>query len=464
MRLRSRLVIAFAYILLAVIVALTIPLSINLANNAQLRLETETLLAAQTLAAHIGAENIGDPARLDAIAGAAPDAIERVVVVGLDGTVLYDSAERSVGVDFANGQRPEVDQALSGVPNAVVRYSETERRNLLVAAAPIVDEEQVGAIRLTRDFSEVDEARRDSVLGLAGIGLGALAAGVLIAFGLAGSLTEPIRALAATAKRLGSGELSARAGNVAGTAEVRDLADSFDEMADRLERTVQAQREFVANASHQLRTPLTGMRLRLENAAAAAPTEELRRQIEAAEQEVDRLSEIVDGLLLMAREMERGVPTRVNLGDAVRRALERWSDRARAAKSTLTASGSDVEAQAEPTDIDQILDNLLDNAMDYAPGAIEVGIGAEDGRTWLVVRDHGPGIPAQERRRVTERFYRGQGAPPGGSGLGLAIARDLAEKWGGTLEVDAAPGEGTRVEVRFHAAGPPSALRTEEPT
>jgi signal transduction histidine kinase len=461
MRLRTRLVIAFAYILLAVIVALTVPLSINLANNAQLRLETDTLLAAQTLGAYVGAENIDDPSRLADIAGAAPGTVERVVVVGLDGTVIYDSAERSVGADFANGQRPEVDGALRGIPNAVVRYSQTEGRNLLVAAAPIIDEQLVGAIRLTRDFSAVDDARRESVIGLVGIGIGALAAGILIAFGLAGSLTEPIRTLAGTARRLGAGELSARAGDVTGTAEVRDLAGSFDEMAERLERTVEAQRRFVANASHQLRTPLTGMKLRLENAAAAAPNEELRRQIEAAEQEVDRLSEIVDRLLVTAREIERGAPGHADLSDAARRAIERWGDRARATSSTLTVAGDAVEAQADPTDVDQILDNLLDNAMAYAPGAIEVRTGAHDGLTWLAVRDHGPGIPAHERPKVTERFHRGRGAPAGGSGLGLAIARELAEKWGGTLELEPAAGGGTRVEVRFGISAVPSPTSSE---
>jgi signal transduction histidine kinase len=449
LRLRSRLVLAFAYILLAVIVALTVPLAVNLARRDQARLETDTLLTAQTLGAYVGAENLDDVERLKVIAGSAPAGIERVVILGLDGVVIYDSAGKSVGANFANGLRPEVDQALRGSPNAEVRYSDTEKRNILVAAAPIIDEEQVGVIRLTRDFSEVDEARHQSVIGLTAIGLAALGAGILIAFGLAGSLTDPIQRLARTARRLGEGDLTARTGTVTGAAEVRDLAGTFDDMADRLERTVQAQREFVANASHQLRTPLTGMKLRLENAAADAPTEDLRRQIEAADREVDRLSEIVDRLLVMAREIEQGAPTHVDLAEAVHDAFDRWDERAGRRDSTLASAGPRVVAQANPTDVDQILDNLLDNALAYAPGAIEVETGLNDGRTWVAVRDHGPGIPQEERNRVVERFYRGQSSPPGGSGLGLAIARELAEKWGGSLEVTSPGDAGTRIVVRF---------------
>jgi signal transduction histidine kinase len=459
MRLRSRLVLAFAYILLAVIVALTVPLAVNLARRDQARLEADTLLTAQTLAAYVGAENLGDAERLDAIAGAAPPEIERVVIMDLDGIVLYDSADESLGANFANGRRPEVDEALRGTPNAEVRYSQTEGRNLLVAAAPVIDETQVGAIRLTRDFTEVDAARRRSVIGLTAIGIGALAAGILIAFGLAGSLTDPLRRLVRTTRTLGAGDLSARAGEVAGSVEVQELARSVDDMADRLERTVRAQREFVANASHQLRTPLTGMKLRIEAGLDDAPDGDLRRQLQAADREVDRLSEIVDRLLVMSREIEQGAPTTVDLADAVRRACDRWHGRAAQRDSTLTASGPDVAAQANPTDVDQILDNLIDNALAYAPGSIEIQTGRDARHATVSVRDHGPGIPMKERDYVLERFSRGRGSPPGGSGLGLAIARELAQKWGGTLEIGAPAGEGTSIEIRLRLA---SDLPTQE--
>ena len=103
--------------------------------------------------------------------------------------------------------------------------------------------------------------------------------------------------------------------------------------------------------------------------------------------------------------------------------------------------------------MDQILDNLLDNAMAHAPGPIGLTYGSTDGRAWVSVRDHGPGIPAEERARVTERFYRGQGAPSGGSGLGLAIARELVEKWAGTMTIADADGGGTMITASFPESG-----------
>ena len=145
----------------------------------------------------------------------------------------------------------------------------------MATAVPIQDEQRlVGAVRITRSVQQANDNVRNVTLGLAAIGIAALVAGMLLAFGLAGSLSRPLTRLAAAARRLGDGDLSARAGDVSGASEVEELGQSFDEMADRLERSAQAQREFVANASHQLRTPLTAMKLRLEGAIAEAPDEE----------------------------------------------------------------------------------------------------------------------------------------------------------------------------------------------
>ena len=248
------------------------------------------------------------------------------------------------------------------------------------------------------------------------------------------------------------GDLSARAGEVGGGTEVEELGHSFDEMADRLERPVQAQREFVANASHQLRTPLTAMKLRLEGAIADAPNDELKARLEAADREVDRLSGIVDRLLVMAREIEEGGPAQVDLREAMDRSVARWNERAGDRDSTVVSRGDGGSARVDPTDLDQILDNLLDNATAYAPGEVTIESGGLNGRLFVAVQDQGTGIASDDLARVTERFYRGRGAPSGGSGLGLAIARQLAEKWGGTLSVESIGGEGTRVEVRLDAA------------
>jgi signal transduction histidine kinase len=454
MSLRTRLVWSISYILLAVIVALAIPLAIRLSRRGTQELASDTLITAQTMGAYVGAENINNPDALARIAAAAPPEIDRVVVTDINGTVMYDSAGTSVGENFNNGLRPEITAALNGDPVAEVRYSNTLGHDNMYAAAPVIDERIVGSIRLTRNAQEVSDAARRTWIGLSLVGAAGLLAGVVLAFGLASSLSRPLQQLAEAAHDLGEGDLSVRVGDIGGSKEVYEVAGSFDEMAERLERTVSAQREFVANASHQLRTPLTGMKLRIESALDSTSDAELQRQLAAAEAETDRLSSIVDRLLVMARHIEEGAATRVELGAAVAQALTRWGERAARLASTLSVEGGSGAAHADPTDVDQIIDNLLDNAMAYAPGPIDISYGASDHRAWLRVRDHGPGISAEERERVTERFYRGAKVPAGGSGLGLAIARELAEKWAGMLTIEEADGGGAAITASFPEARP----------
>jgi two-component system, OmpR family, sensor kinase len=412
------------------------------------------LIQAQGIAAQIGVENIADAARLEQIVTqAAAQVGGRVIAVDDRGILVADSeGPGSLGTSYATSGRPEIGHALAGAPFSEIRDSIDLGHDIMATAVPVQDEQRlVGAVRITRSVQQANDNVRNVTLGLAAIGIAALVAGMLLAFGLAGSLSRPLTRLAAAARRLGEGDLSARAGDVSGASEVEELGQSFDEMADRLERSAQAQREFVANASHQLRTPLTAMKLRLEGAIADAPDEELRGRLEAADREVDRLSGIVGRLLVMAREIEEGISASVDLREAVDRAVIRWNERAGQRDSIVVAQGDGGSARVDPTDLDQILDNLLDNATEYAPGEVTIESGGSNGRVFVAVRDRGPGIAPQDLARVTERFYRGRGVPSGGSGLGLAIARQLVEKWGGTLDVQSEHGEGTRVEVRLDA-------------
>jgi two-component system, OmpR family, sensor kinase len=319
----------------------------------------------------------------------------------------------------------------------------------------VIDESDVvGAVRTSRSVAAVAENVGNATAAIVAVALGGLVAGLLLAAGLAGSLARPLTKLATVARRLGAGDLAARAGEVEGGDEVSDLAGSFDEMAGRLERTVQAQREFVANASHQLRTPLTGIKLRLEAAMAQAGDATVEAELLAADREVDRLSRIIERLLTMATQIEEGAVPRADVGEAVDRAVERWRERAERASSSLVGEGAGADAAADPQDLDQVLDVLIDNALVHAPGEVELVASSVGDRVRLSIRDHGQGIPPDERERVSERFFRGRGAPPGGSGLGLAIAGELAERWGGRLELRPAPGGGTVVEVWLPRAEP----------
>jgi signal transduction histidine kinase len=407
---------------------------------------------AQTIAAIVG-----DPATQrdlqSTVARLAQDArTGRVIVVNAQGLLVADSAGNGLlQQPYLTDGRPELGIALrQGVPGTRIGRSESlGGAEILAAAAPILvpgRSTPVGAVRLTEPTTQLRASIRRTLVGIAAIGIGGLVAGLAIAFVLAGSLSKPLHRLAGASKRLGAGDLSVRAGPHEGASEIREMAASFDEMAERLERLVQAQREFAGNASHQLRTPLTGLKLRLESAAAKAPPE-LRRDLEAAEREADRLAGIVSSLMTLARRIETGAAPEVDIADVVDRASARWRDRAAATGTEIRAVGSSATVAADPSDVGQILDNLIDNAIRYAPGNITIEFARDDECVRLAVEDRGPGIPADELDRVTERFYRGRSSPPGGSGLGLSVVRELAERWGGRVAVKRASSGGTRIEV-----------------
>jgi signal transduction histidine kinase len=268
-----------------------------------------------------------------------------------------------------------------------------------------------------------------------------LAAGAVIA----AQVVRPIRRLEQVARRVAQGDLSARA-EIQGSPEQRSLARSFNEMTSRIERLMHAQREFVADASHQLRTPLTGLRLRLEEARALQPDEGADDELDAAVVEVDRLSHTVDELLLLSRAGERRLAgTTVELDDLAASASERWraqaTDRGIALASRMEAPGHSVWAAR--TDAERALDCLVENALQYAPTGSTVELVTAPGR--IEVRDRGPGVGDDEGDAVFERFRRGRAgvAGPPGSGLGLAIARELSRGWSGEVTLENRQGGGT---------------------
>lgn len=438
---------------MVVVVALVVPLALNLQGRAEAELEARALAQAQSFSSALGGNIAPTPRLRLAAAQAATQAEGRVTIVDARGVVVVDTERPDVvGTDYATPGRPEIVAALDRRPTSEVRSSAELGQDILATAVPIVSDGRVkGAVRITQSTRGVTRAANRALLGVVAIGLAGLVGGLVLAWVLAGSLSRPLRRLADAARRLGSGDLSARTEGVRGAREVEELARSFDDMAVRMEATVRAQREFAANASHQLRTPLAGMKLRLESAAAAELPPDARRNVEAAEAEVDRLAGIVERLLSTARRTEASAVAEVDLGEAREGAIERWREPAARAGAALSGRGAGGRAVGARVDVDQILDALIDNAIAYAPGPIVVEAGLDDGWGVLAVEDCGPGVPADQAGRITERFYRAPGADPGGSGLGLAIARELAERWGGTLGVAPGPGGGLRAEVRLPA-------------
>jgi signal transduction histidine kinase len=426
-------------------VALEVPLAISVRERVNAEVESQARGQAELVAATVSRRLDRSREVQNAAATSAQTVRGRVVIVDANGALLADSAGQSrLGDDY--GDRPEIAAALDGRPAQEHRRSETLGRTLLATAVPVVAGNRVeGAVRVTQDVGAVTRATRRATVGLVAIGamvliLG-LAAGALIARQIAG----PVRRLDGAARRVADGDLGARA-RVEGSAEQQRLARTFNDMTARVERLVASQREFVADASHQLRTPLSGLRLRLEEARAATKEPDAQEEIDAGLAELDRLSAIVTNLLALSQAGESDAPAQdVDLAGAARAAATRW-DGAEGARVRTDADGS-VPGHAPPGELDRALDALIENAIRYGGG--DVVLHARAGV--LEVRDHGPGLDPDELTAVFERFHRGRAGRDGtpGTGLGLPIARELARRWGGDVELANAPGGGVVATLRI---------------
>jgi signal transduction histidine kinase len=450
MSLRVTLLGAFAYALVVVLIALELPLVLNLSKRVDAEVRAEAAGQVSLVATTAGDE-LNQPAHLRTLVERSASALGgRIIVADRSGRIVADSAGRGLeGADYSD--RPEIRTALTGVNSQGERESETLDEELLFTAAPIVqDGRTVGAVRATQSVAAVGEEVRSDALVLVAAGVVALLLGIGVAWVLAGFLTRPLDALAATARRVAGGDLSARA-PVSGARDHRQVAAAFNEMTARLQASLEAQREFVANASHQLRTPLTGLRLRLEAAGDASSEHAVRDELAAAEDEVERLAALLGNLLVLAREgQERPEPTAVDLGTAARTAVDRWGAEAESRGRTIRATGPDgVRVLAGEDDVGIVLDNLVENALKYAQaGDVEIEWVARDGFGVIAVSDEGRGLEPGEHERVLGRFARGSaGAGRSGTGLGLAIVAAIAARWGGEARLVNTEPRGLRAEV-----------------
>ncbi|MDX6618138.1 MAG: hypothetical protein QOK36_524 [Gaiellales bacterium] len=454
---RGRLLAAFAYVLVLVIVALSVPLALATANRIDREVRAQAADGAQVVAASASGR-LRKAAELDALVATVDRELgARVIIVGPTGTLLADS-QRPGTRGVAYGSRPEIAAALAGRTVQGRRHSDTLKQNLLYTAVPVVAAGRtVGAVRLTQSVDAIDRQIRRDQLALLGIGLLALLFGLLVTWFVAGSLARPLRGLAATAGLVGRGDLEARAA-IDGSLEQQEVARAFNTMADRLTESLDAQRAFVANASHQLRTPLTGLRLRVEAAAMASDDPVVQEELAAAEAETVRLARLITNLLRLASADAPPPPSEpVDLALAAREAEERWRRRAAAAGRHVASAGSEpAVGLGSPDDIATSLDNLIENALLYAPEGSTVTLvwGGLGGEAFVAVLDDGPGMSSDDAAAAFQRFQRGAARPVGhgGTGLGLAIVGALAARWGGSASLRPRAEGGTRAEIRLPAA------------
>ena len=379
----------------------------------------------------------------------------RVVVVDGEGVSIVDSGN-DPNLDFSN--RGEIQRALEGEITSGRRRSETLRRDLLYVAVPVASGGVVyGAVRITADPADVEATIHRFWWTLGGIAMVVLAAMSLVGLVVARSATRPISELREAAIRAGEGDLDVQIDPGDAPPELRELAERFNEMATRLRDLIERQRMFVGDASHQLRTPLTALRLRLENLEEGV-SPEAREDVTAALVEVERLGRLVNQLLMLARADQPALElVSVDLAEAIEDRVELWS--AVAEESGLEIVGDapadEVWATMLPGAIEQILDNLLENAVAASPVGSRIDVEVDAGLDTHAVRviDQGAGMDDGEIEHAFDRFWRRDTTRPG-TGLGLAIVRQLTEASGGSISMESASSGGIEVTLVLPAAAP----------
>jgi signal transduction histidine kinase len=317
----------------------------------------------------------------------------------------------------------------------------------------------IGTVVLERPTGPLNQNIENLWLYLIGLSGAAMAAAVFIAIYFARWVSRPLARLDTAARKIADGDLTVRAKTGYGPPELRRMAATFNMMAGRLEALVHGHRAMLADASHQLRTPLTALRLRLDLLAADSPPA-AAAELAGAQEEIARLSRLVDGLLATARaESVTEQLEHIDVLEVVGERVAAWQP---------VADGNGVKLLAEaPTispgpvvalgagHLEQILDNLIDNAIEAigdADGSVRVSVTRSETGTVLTVADDGPGMTPQERSRAFLRFTTGS---QHGTGLGLAIVHRLVTANGGTIRLADTPGGGLTVEVELPSPDEP---------
>jgi len=348
-------------------------------------------------------------------------------------------------VEFEQGTTREFDGEVDGEPVVVVaRTIKSGSPNFTIAVLVGRDSELLRSGAALRAFVVALGAAVVIVAVLAGL--------------LASRLSERLSRVDAAASRVAGGDLTARVEDD-GDDEVSHLADTFNDMAERLQAASGRERDFLMNVGHDLRTPLTSIAGYAETLAdGKIGSDELPKVGAALQRQSSRLSRLVEDLMLLSRLEAREFTLRtepVDIGGLVRGVGEEYRPRAEQASIRLTIDAEASEpVEVDPDRIAQVVSNLVENAMRYAPegGRVGVAVRSVPGATELQVSDNGPGIDREDLPRVFERLYvaqRYRAVRPEGSGLGLSIVNELVAAMAGTVEVESELGRGTTVVVRL---------------
>jgi signal transduction histidine kinase len=311
-------------------------------------------------------------------------------------------------------------------------------------------EKVTGAVLLSRSLATLDDRVMRLWAGLGTVAFLAVLAAVVLAVALAHWVGRPLRSLEVAAEALGAGELGARADPPKRPSEIRRLAERFNVMAARLENLIYDHQTVLADVSHQLRTPLAALRLRMELLAEEATSDPA--EFDAALDELARLARLVDGLLAVARaENTTASPEPVQVTGLLTERAEAWRPIAAERDVRLSVDAHyHLTALAAPGHLEQVIDNLVDNALTAAPrgGHVQLAARRSGHRTRVTVADDGPGMTGEALEDAFRRFRTGRTA---GTGLGLAIVHRLVTADGGEVSLSGSPGGGLTVTLDLPA-------------
>ena len=379
----------------------------------------------------------------------------RVMVVDASGFVVMDSSEAEIGKTLLN----------STVIHALNNTAFTEKSDddmVLTVAVPVLDKEKksvVGAVVMVPSLDGVFTPIEDlegqiSILIL----LIALISG-LLSFITSSFITKPLKTLMKIVQKITNGQLDQQV-EVVGNGEIAELGNAFNHMTKQLQRVEQSRQEFVSNVSHELKTPLSSIKVLTESLMFQedVPVELYKEFFEDINSEVDRLNSIISDLLTLVRLDQREVPLNIvelNLGDLLQNILKRLAPLAKKKDINLIyESHREIHAEIDEVKFSLALTNLIENAIKYTPdgGNVNVILQGDLQDAIITVQDTGIGIAKDEQSKIFERFYRTdktRNRETGGTGLGLAITYKTIVMHNGSIVVESEEGKGSTFSVQI---------------
>ena len=431
-------------------------------------LVSSTLYAQRTRQASLSAEKLAASAApffaqadlegLDEMLhAAAADEGGRILLIDKEGKIQYDT------LSLLEGTRTQAPEAIAVLTGQEVRafgvhaLADSADYAALCAAPMVSVEGPIGAVLLSTPVDELRQAILAVEAQLMTVFIAVAAAALIAAFVFAISLTAPIKTMTSAIRRMGKGDLTARV-KVHASGELKELADSYNAMAEKIENFDQSRSQFVQNASHELKTPLATMKLLLENLIYQPdmPSELRAEFMQDMNHEIDRLSGIITDLLTLTKmdseetaiKHEKFDFTELCIG-----AVHALQPAAEKNRLTLTMDvAKDVTLQGDESKLGQVIYNLIDNAIKYTPegGSVHVTMKTDGRNAVFAVRDTGVGIPEEDAKHIFDRFYRvdkARSRETGGTGLGLSIVRQMVQLHRGEIKVDSVFGKGSTFTV-----------------